>query len=133
VAERAPEALLSAFVAAQARLLRAESDDPRALSLRFDRGVLRVAVIDGGLELEVGGGEVIGAGAARLDEDDPWWTVIGHPLCGAWSLVDGEGRRTALELQFRPDGENPKILALEGHGLVLRAIGLAKSQWAGAQ
>jgi len=132
VAERAPEPLLSAFVAAQARLLRVESDDPRAVSLLFDRGVRRAAVVDGALELEVGGGEVIGAGAALLDEDDPWWTVIGHPLCGAWSRHDGEGHRTALEFQFRPDGENPKIIALEGHGLVLRAIGLAKSQWAGA-
>lgn len=134
MAERAPEPALSAFVAAQSRLLRVESDDPRSLSLLFDRGVLRVDVIDGALELALSAaGDGLGAGSARLDEDDPWWTVIGHPLCGAWSLLDGEGRRTALELQLRPDGENPKIIALEGHGLVLRAIGLPKSQWVGAQ
>ena len=134
MAERAPEPLLSAFVAAQARLLRVESDDPRALSLLFDRGVLRAAVVDGALELELSAaGDGLGAGSALLDEDDPWWTVLGQPLCGAWSRRDGEGRRTALELQLRPDGENPKIVALEGHGLVLRAIGVAKSQWAGAQ
>ena len=133
MAERAPEPLLSAFVAAHARLLRVESDDPRALSLLFDRGVLRAAVVDGALELELGGGRRARRRRALLDEDDPWWTVIGQPLCGAWSRHDGEGRRTALELQLRPDGENPKIVALEGHGLVLRAIGVAKSQWAGAQ
>jgi hypothetical protein len=133
VADRAPEPLLSEFVAAHARLLRVESDDPRSLSLLFDRGALRVSVIDGALELELSGSEAAGSGAARLDEDDPWWTVLGHPLCGAWSLQDGEGRRTALELQLRPDGESPKVLTLEGHGLVLRAIGVAKSRWAGAQ
>jgi hypothetical protein len=133
VAERLPEPSLLAFVAAHARLLRVESDDPRALSLRFDRGVLRLAVIDGALELELLGGETLAAGSALLDEDDPWWTVLGHPLCGAWSRRDDEGRRAALEPQFRPDGENPKIVSLEGHGLVLRAIGATKSQWAGAQ
>jgi len=130
---REPEPLLTAFVEGHARLLRVESDDPRTLSLRFDRGVLRVAVVDGALELELGGGTALAEGAAILDEDDPWWTVIGHPLCGAWSRHDGEGRREALELQLRPDGENPKIVVLEGHGLMLRAIGLAKSHWAGVQ
>jgi hypothetical protein len=133
MAAREAEPLLEAFVVAAARLLRVESDDPRALSLRFDRGVLRLAVVDGALELELGGATGVGEDAAILDEDDPWWTVIGHPLCGAWSRRDGEGRREALELQLRPDGENPKIVVLEGHGLLLRAIGVAKSQWAGGQ
>jgi hypothetical protein len=131
VAAREAEPLLEAFVAGAARLLRVESDDPRALSLRFDRGVLRLAVVDGALELELGGATGVAEGAAILDEDDPWWTVIGHPLCGAWSRRDGEGRRGARAAAAARRRE-PKIV-LEGHGLVLRAIGVAKSQWAGAQ
>jgi hypothetical protein len=133
MAARDPEPLLAALVAGQARLLRAESDDPRALSLRFDRGVLRAALVDGALELELGGATPLAEDAAILDEDDPWWTVLGHPLCGAWSRRDGEGRRQALELQLRPDGENPKIVVLEARGMLLRAVGVAKSLWAGAQ
>jgi hypothetical protein len=133
MATREPEPLLEAFVVGAARLLRVESDDPRALSLRFDRGVLRAALVDGALELELGGGTALAEDAAILDEDDPWWTVLGHPLCGAWSRRDGDGHREALELQLRPDGENPKIVVLEAHGLLLRAIGVAKSQWAGVR
>jgi hypothetical protein len=133
MAAREPEPLLEAWVAAHSRLLRVESDDPRNLSLRFDRGVLRAWLVDGVLELELGGGSPLAAGAAILDEDDPWWTVIGQPLCGAWSRRDAEGRREALELQLRPDGENPKIVVLEARGMLLRAVGVAKPLWAGAQ
>ena len=133
MAARETEPLLAALVAGRAHLLRVESDDPRALSLRFDRGVLRAALVDGALELELGGATPLGEYAAILDEDDPWWTVIGQPLVGAWSRRDAEGRREALELQLRPDAENPKIVVLEGHGLLLRAIGIAKSQWAGVR
>lgn len=127
MAAREPEPLLAALVAGRARLLRVESDDPRSLSLRFDRGVLRAALVDGALELEVSAGAPLGEGAAILDEDDPWWTVLGQPLCGAWSRRGGDGRRGALELQLRRDGENPKIVALEPHGPALRALAVAKS------
>jgi len=132
VAARDPEPLLAALVSGHARLLRVESDDPRALALRFDRGVLRTSLVDGALELEVAGGVALAEDAVILDEDDPWWTVLGQPLWGAWSLRGGDGRRSALELQLRPDGENPKIVVVEPRGPALRALGLAKSSWAGA-
>ena len=127
MAARDPEPLLAALVTARTRLLRVESDDPRALSLRFDRGVLRASLVDGALELELAGGAGRAEDAVILDQDDPWWTVIGQPLCGAWS------RRDALELQLRADGENPKILVVEPRGPALRALGIAKSAWSGAQ
>src|SRR5262245_66634631 len=98
MASRAPEPLLSGFVGATARLMGVESEEPRSLSLRFDRGVLRAALVDGALELELGGDGTLSAEAANLDEDDPWWTVLGQPLCGAWSRAGGDGRREALEL-----------------------------------
>src|SRR5262245_40839015 len=131
MAAREPEPLLAAFIAGRARLLRVESDHPRALVLRFDRGALRAEWVDGALELELGGGATLAEDAAILDEDDPWWTVLGQPLCGAWSRRDAEGRRSALELQLRPDDENPKLIVLEAHGPLLRAIGMAKAASAG--
>jgi len=132
VAARDPEPLLAALVSTRTRLLRVESDDPRALSLRFDRGVLRASLVDGALELELASGAALAEDAAILDEDDPWWTVLGQPLCGAWSRRDGDGRRGALELQLRPDGENPKIVVVEPRGPALRALAVAKSAWEGA-
>src|SRR5262249_4195008 len=132
VAARDPEPLLAALVSGHARLLRVESDDPRALALRFDRGVLRASLVDGALELELAGGAPPAEGGACLDEGAPGWTVPGQPLCGAWSRRDGDGRRSALELQLRADGENPKIVVVEPRGPALRALGVAKSAWAGA-
>jgi len=112
VIQRVPEQRLSEMVSAGTRLLRVESDGSRALCLRFDRGAVRIALEDGGLVLEIGGGAAQSADAEVLDEADPWWTVIGQPLQGAWSQIDTEKRRVVLELQLRRDDESPKIVAV---------------------
>ncbi len=129
---RFPEELLADFVRAGTRLLRVETHGPRTLSLRFDRGVLQVLLEDGGLELELGGPAPLSEGAEPLDETDPWWTVIGEPLSGAWAKLDTDRRRLVVELQLRADGQNPKIVTLEPRGPRIRARALAKSEWDGA-
>jgi hypothetical protein len=128
VDRRIPEELLADLVRAGTRLLRVEANGPRELSLRFDRGAVQVLLVDGGLELELGGGS---EAAERLDEADPWWTVIGQPLSGAWSVVDTDQRRLAIELQLRLDGESPKIVTLEPRGPRIRARAIPKAEWAG--
>lgn len=126
---RIPEERLSELWRAGTRLLHVESCGPRELSLRFDRGALQIVLRDGGLELELGGGAPLSEDAAVLDEVDPWWTVIGQPLQGAWSSLDAEDRRVLLELQLRLDGENPKIVTLEPRGAQIRVRSLPKSEW----
>jgi hypothetical protein len=48
-------------------------------------------------------------------EDEPWWRVIGSPLCGAWAESDGR----VLRLQLRADADAPRFvtLALEGESV----------------
>ncbi|MEX2207770.1 MAG: hypothetical protein WEF50_16215 [Myxococcota bacterium] len=127
---RIPEQLLAPLVRSGTRLLHVEANGSRELSLRFDRGAVLVLLVDGGLEL--GGGRPPSESAEALDESDPWWTVIGQPLSGAWSVVDTDQRRLVVELQLRLDGESPKIVTLEPRGPRIRARAVAKSAWAGA-
>ena len=128
---RIPEELLADLVRAGTRLLRVEANGPRELSLRFDRGEVQILLVDGGLEIELGGGSSSQA-TELLDESDPWWTVLGDPLQGAWSVVDTDERRLAVELQLRLDGEGPKIITLEPRPPRIRARAVPKSEWDGA-
>ncbi|MBM4336617.1 MAG: hypothetical protein FJ108_12000 [Deltaproteobacteria bacterium] len=130
---RLPEPQLAELVRAASRLLRVESGGPRELWLRFDRGLLSVSLEDGGLALALGGGAPLSPEAEVLDETDPWWTVLGAPVQGAWSLLDADRRRLALELQLRRDDENPKIVVLEPQGARIRTRALPKSAWVGAK
>ncbi len=129
---RIPEELLAPLVSTGTRLLRVEANGPRELSLRFDRGEVQILLVDGGLEIELGGGSSSQA-TELLDEADPWWTVLGDPLQGAWSVVDTDGRRLAIELQLRLDGENPKLITLEPRPPRIRARAIPKSEWDGAK
>ena len=129
---RIPEELLAELVRAGTRLLRVESNGPRTLSLRFDRGEVQILLVDGGLEIELGGGGPPSEAAEVLNESDPWWTVLGDPLQGAWSVVDTDERRLAVELQLRLDGESPKIITLEPRPPRIRARAVPKSEWDGA-
>ena len=128
---RIPEELLAPLVRSGTRLLRVESNGPRVLSLRFDRGAAQILLVDGGLEIELGGGGSQSGEAELLDEADPWWTVLGDPLQGAWSVVDTDQRRLVVELQLRLDDENPKIITLEPRGPRIRARAVPKSEWDG--
>jgi hypothetical protein len=97
-----------------ARLLRVEAHGPQKCVLRFDRGALEISVSGHGLEIGVTPHALLpDLDVEVLDEEEPWWTVIGAPLAGAWSSIDTEGRRVKLELQLRRDDQNPKRIALE--------------------
>jgi hypothetical protein len=50
--------------------------------------------------------------AVSADEDDPWWALLGTELRHAWARPEPTGGVAAIELQFRPDHANPKIVAL---------------------
>ncbi len=130
---RIPEELLAELVRSGTRLLHVELHGPRSLSLRFDRGALQILLVDGGLELELGGAGPLSEDAEALDETDPWWTVIGEPLQGAWAIVDTDERRLVVELQLRADDANPKIISLEPRGPRIRARAIPKSEWDGAK
>ena len=59
----------------------------------------------------------------RADEEEPWWMLLGAPLVAAWKTS------AALELQFRDDGSNPKIVSVELADGQLRARAQPKSAW----
>ncbi len=70
-----------------------------------DRRSLRV---ESGLEVDFDSeAEVL-----RADEDEPWWALIGNDLVQARRTAGEPDAPTELELQFRPDGENPKLVTL---------------------
>jgi len=113
----AREEILQEVTPRQPRLLRAErrplADPPSrsgAWLLTFDAGRLFVQRHVGapGLDVRFGIAAPEDAGElVRADEDEPWWALMGQPLVRAWALA-GEG----LELQFRGDAENPKLVCL---------------------
>lgn len=121
MSHRVAEEQLAPFVQTAARLLRVEASGPHGCVLRFDRGAVEVRVAGRGLELAVAPAALPELEAEILDETDPWWTVIGEPLRGAWSATDTEGRRIALELQLRAADRNPKHIVLQPRGPHLEA------------
>lgn len=78
-----------------------------------DRSTLRVEVgLDVDFESE--------ADVVRADEEEPWWALIGNDLVRARRRAGEPDAPTELELQFRPDGENPKLVTLALVGGELR-------------
>lgn len=59
--------------------------------------------------------EDIAGGLQVLDEEEPWWRVLGSPLCRVWPKRDPAGVR----LQFRPDDRNPRLVELTRKGRTL--------------
>lgn len=59
------------------------------------------------------------SGLEDLAEEEPWWRVLGNPLCAVWPNAPGEAAETdrgaaltSVCLQFREDDANPKLIAL---------------------
>ena len=74
------------------------------------------------LEIAVSGAPML-EDALRADEDEPWWMLLGTSLVAAWQSSDEKGASASLELQFREDASNPKIVTLrlvDGH-IAIRA------------
>ncbi len=122
--ERAVEA--SGRILRAERLLAAGSGDPMrgpGYLLTFDIGRILVAADPKGERLlvrEVPAGDDLAVRLASLDEEEPWWRVVGNVLTrvtrvwpapsGAGALgVSGEVR--GFRIQFREDDDNPRVVS----------------------
>lgn len=119
-------------VTARGRLLRVEADRadplPRILALTFDIGCIALRPEAGELRAEaVGDRAVLPAGLVPLDEEDPWWRVLGQPITAVWpvggdvnGLVATAPVLHAVKLRFRESDQNPRIVAVTAAGAALR-------------
>jgi hypothetical protein len=111
----ARESILEDLIREEPRLLRAEvaasdlrgSATPcRGVLLTFDVGRLAVAVDAEKATLAVRyGPEAELDDAVSADEEEPWWTLMGHELVRARRGPD------VLELQFRAEDQSPKLVS----------------------
>ena len=120
--------------AAQARgkILRAEGDRTGTtlgvLALTFDVGRVVLTPGDEGVEVRaVEAREELPQDVGALDEEEPWWRLIGQPITAAWpgGVEEGVGARglgslMVLKLRFREENENPRVVRLEATGNALR-------------
>lgn len=124
--------LLVRAAEARGRILKVErrapvgqGDDPTiglVFLLTFDVGRVLVGLDPATGQIEATHLEVDAApptGLEDLAEEEPWWRVLGNPLCAAWPNATGEGAESdrggalaGLCLQFREDDANPKLIAL---------------------
>lgn len=124
--------LFERAVEAGGRLLRAEGDRAGAtvgvLALTFDVGRLVVLPTDDGLVVRgVTERDAMPEGLGSLDEEEPWWRLLGNELTAAWpgGVEEGVGARglgslMVLKLRFRKESENPRVVRLEATGNSLR-------------
>lgn len=114
------------------QLLRVEADragdSAGALLLTFDIGRILVRSSDAGLRVtHLEKPEAAPAGLLILDEEDPWWRLLGNPLTAAWpgGVEDGIGAQglTSLmivKLRFREESKNPRVVQLDSAGSQVR-------------
>jgi len=119
-------------VEARGRVLRAEADQSGATSgvlvLTFDVGRIVVRPGEDGLLIEhVGDVAALPDGLEVLDDEEPWWRLLGQPITAAWpgGVEEGVGARglgslMVLKLRFREESDNPRIVRLEAAGRAVR-------------
>jgi len=116
---------------ANARLLKVESLGRAAgtfasgFLLTFDLGRLLV-------RQEAATGEVrsvllesregLGEDLVDVGEEEPWWAVMGNPIVRTWRCEPGSRSAPGLRIQFRPDDQSPKVIALIPEGLGVRVF-----------
>ena len=91
------------------------------LALTFDVGRVVIAPADVGLDVSAAGDrEALPAGLGSLDEEEPWWRLLGQPITAAWPGgveegvgASGLGSLMVLKLRFREESENPRVVRLE--------------------
>ncbi len=116
------EQLLGGIVERHGRLLRTTLDGGPGgwakLALTFDVGTIAIQATDGAL---VGRAHPAAEGEAgtNADELDPWWAVLGNPLCRVSEHEDG------LLIQFREDAQSPKVLLLRADGPAVQVRSIA--------
>ncbi len=100
----------------------AEAVDPQrgdAFLLTFDVGRIVVEPDQDARHLELrhieNPAEASGA-RVPLDEEEPWWRVIGNPIARAWpgasEAVTASAPIDDLRIQFREDGDDPRIVRI---------------------
>ena len=119
-------------VEARGKILRAEADRSGAttgvLMLTLDVGRIILRADDEGLSVEhLDDGRLLPDGLAAVDDEEPWWRLLGQPITAAWpgGVEDGVGARglgalMVLKLQFREASDNPKIVSIEAAGRAVR-------------
>ena len=124
---------------ARARILRVEQLVPEGggsnpacgagYLLTFDVGRILVApdAATGGLRLArvEQRGDLPGA-LLSLEEEEPWWRVVGNSITRVWPAGTGAGAAAsaaevdAVRIQFREDEEDPKVISLSFEGGAVR-------------
>ncbi len=130
-----PQASLDIFeraATARGRILRIEADRsdalPRILALTFDIGRIVLRAEAGEVRAEaVPERGALPPGLVPIDEEEPWWRVLGQPITAAWPLAGGEtgpvataAALRAVKLRFRESDQNPRIVAIAAAGPALR-------------
>ena len=117
---------------ARGRLLRVEADrsgeTPRQLVLTFDVGRVLIRPTDEGLaSVPIVDRAGVPDGLVLLDEEEPWWRLLGESLTAAWpgGMEEAVGAHNAgpllaLKLRFREESKNPRIVLLESAGTAVR-------------
>jgi len=61
----------------------------------------------------------LGASLRSLDEEEPWWRLLGNPITRVWPGPSGSGAIAGsqeevkdMRIQFRQDDENPRVVSL---------------------
>ena len=119
--ERAPEGAVALFDRAAAgggQLLRVErladpgGSDSAALVFTFDVGRIQVTADGRGLRGDhLASREDLPTGLVDAGEEEPWWRFMGQPVTRVSALEQG-----GLDLQFRHDDQNPRIVRLTSVG-----------------
>lgn len=124
--------ILERAAEARGKILRAEGDRAGAsvgvLALTFDVGRVVIAPADDGLAIRgVGEREGLPDGIGSLDEEEPWWRLLGQPITAAWPGgveegvgASGLGKLMVIKLRFREENENPRVVRLEATGSAIR-------------
>jgi hypothetical protein len=131
VASQASVDIFERAATARGRILRVEADRldalPRILALTFDIGRIVVRPAEGEVRAElIADREILPPGLLPLDEEDPWWRVLGQPITAVWPVEDdgvaavAQGKIHALKLRFRESDQNPRIVGITAAGPALR-------------
>lgn len=112
--------------------LRAEADQvsatPGVLALTFDVGRIVIRPGDDGLVVEhAEDATTLPGGLENVDDEEPWWRLLGQPLTAAWPGgveegvgASGLGSLMVLKLRFREESDNPRIVQIEAVGRAVR-------------
>ena len=130
--------LFESIITAKGRILRAEADSLgstfEVLALTFDVGRMLIQSGDEGLIVsQAQDREALPEGLVPLDEEEPWWRLMGAPISAVWPAgvedgVDATGLTSllVLNLRFREPSDHSRVICLEATGRLLR-VSLAES------